>query len=222
MPAPVLAQGAPKPAPAPAPDLSRLTSGHRAALQCAAVFAVVALEQKRGLPSALAFPPLAWRGKEFFVRASAQVEDEAGLNREQVRDLLVADVAALQRQAADSKDPDGTLAAAMKPCQAMLDASVAPLEKPDLLACAAIFRLAYEEVHASEGMTARAKDLMTLGSVLEDRARKQQIAAGKSGNEADAALERARDALRQDPAGADRYALETCDDLARPDPKTHY
>lgn len=218
LPPPLFAQEAP----ATAPDLSRLTLGHRAGLKCAAVFAIVASEQKRGLDSALAFPPLAWRGKEFFVRISAQVEDEAGLTREQVRDLLVADVAALQKQATDSKNPDGTLAMAMKPCNTLLDAAIPPLEKPGLATCAAIFEVAFDEVHAREGMSDRAKDLRTLGSVLEDRARKELIAGGKSGNEADRTIEQAHDALKQDGAGADRYDVETCYELAKPGPKTHY
>lgn len=226
LPTPALAQDAPAAAAAaalaPAPDLSKLTLGHRAALKCAAVFAIVASEQQRGVDSALAFPPLAYRGREFFVRASAQVEDEAGLTRDQVRDLLVGDVAALQKQAADSKDPDGTVAAAMKPCSSLLDASIPPLEKPGPAACAAIFQVAFDEVHAREGMSDRAKDLKTLESVLEDRARKDLLAAGRTGTEADVAIEQARDSLKQDKAGADRYDIETCYELAKPAPKTHY
>lgn len=216
------------PAPAaPAPDLSKLTMEHRAALKCAAVFAIVASEQQRGLDSALGWPPLAWRGKEYFVRTSARVMDEAALTREQVRDLLVADVAALQKQANDSKDPDGTIAPLVKPCLTLLDAEVAPLVKPTLVQCSAILAIAYEAVHTREGMSATAKDLDTLATVLADRARKQFIAEGKSGNEADRALGEARDAMLNEAAGGDgggtdKYDISVCYDLAKPDPKTHY
>lgn len=220
---------APPPAPAPSPpDLSKLTSEHRAALKCSAAFAIVASEQQRGLDSALAWPPLAFRGKEYFVRSSARVMDEAGLTQEQVRDLLVADVAALQQQATRTGDPDGTVNAVMKPCLSLLDAEVPPLERPSLVQCSAILAIAYEAVHSREGMSPTAKDLDTLSTVLADRARKQLLAEGKSGNDADRALGEARDAMLNDAAngastgGADKYDIAACYDLAKPDPKTHY
>lgn len=217
------AQPASGPAPAPAPDLSHLTLAHRAALKCAAAFAIVASEQQRGLDSALAFPPLAWRGKEYFVRTSAKVIDEAGLTRDQVRDLLVADVAAFQKQAAGSKDPDGTVTAAMKPCLPLLDAEVPPLATPTLLQCSAMLAITYDEVHAREGLSPTAKDIATLASVLADRARKEQLASGKSGDDADRAIEEAKEALLADGgSGADKYEVSVCYDLAKPDPKTHY
>ncbi|WP_338466969.1 hypothetical protein RXV95_15770 [Novosphingobium sp. ZN18A2] len=211
----------------PPPDLSKLTLEHRAALKCAAVFAIVASEQQRGVESALEWPPLGWRGKEYFVRTSARVIDEAGLTKEQVRDLLVADVAAFQKQAVDSHDPDGTVKAAMKPCLTLLDAAIPPLQTPDLLTCSAILQLAYDEVHTREGLSASAKDLKTLALVLKDRARKQLIAGGKSGNEADRAIEQAHDRVVGEDAdkskgGANRYDINVCFDLAKPDKAKHY
>ena len=59
--------------PADAVVAAHLTPEHRAALQCAAVFAIVASEQANGAPAALAFPPLAVRGKRYFVEVSTRV-----------------------------------------------------------------------------------------------------------------------------------------------------
>ena len=46
-----------------------------------AAFALVANRQESGDPSVQQYPPLKERGGEFFVRASARVMDEAGLDR---------------------------------------------------------------------------------------------------------------------------------------------
>jgi hypothetical protein len=209
-----------------APDLSRLTGDHRAMLECAAVFAVVASEQEASADQSLAYPPLAWRGKEYFVLSSTRVMDEAGLSREAVRDLLTADVAALQQQAQGS-DPDAVIAAAMKPCLPRLDATVPPLEKPDLLQCSAILKVAYEDVHAREGLSRTAQDLATLASVLTAREKEALTAAGASPDAADRTIAEAHDKLLADAfdpkgAGAEKYDIAHCYELAKPDPKKHY
>ncbi|MFN7157444.1 MAG: hypothetical protein ACK4MR_01965, partial [Erythrobacter cryptus] len=67
-------QGTSAAPPALAPD-------QRALLRCAAAFALVAEGQARGAEEALRWPALEGRGREFFVRALAQVMDEAGLDR---------------------------------------------------------------------------------------------------------------------------------------------
>lgn len=63
----------------------------RLLLRCSATFALVADRQQRGEAWARAFPPMAERGREFFVRASAQVMDETGLDRAAVGRLLAAE-----------------------------------------------------------------------------------------------------------------------------------
>lgn len=215
--------------PAAPADLSRLTEDHKAALRCAAAFAVVAAEQQRGSKLAGSFPPLAWRGREFFVRTSTRVMTEAKLSREAVRGLLEADVAEMQRAATAAGDPDAELTVAVRPCVERLDKTVPPLTTPTLLQCSGLFAIAADEIHTAEGMDDRAKDLLTLAYVLKARAREAQIALGKSGTEADIALGEAREAMAAETApdspsgGADRYDLGHCYDLAKPDPKkTHY
>ncbi len=102
---------------APTPEL-------REALHCAAALALTAAEQQRGNPAALALPALAERGKRYFAVIGAQAMDEAGLTREAVRDILVAEVAEMQRRAA--AEPDQALAVQAQRCLVRLDAAVPP------------------------------------------------------------------------------------------------
>jgi hypothetical protein len=212
-----------QPAAKPAPIA--LDADGRAALTCAAAFAIVASEQQRGEQAALAFPPLAVRGKEFFARFGARTMDAAGASREAVRALLEGEVARLQQQAVASGDADATMAAAMTPCVARLDAEVSPLRKPSLSQCAAILALAYEEVHAREGLSPAARDLKTLANVLESRERAALTEQGLTGNAADRRVAEDHDAMLKQAlatGGVEKYDLRTCYDLARPDEKSHY
>ena len=85
---------------------------HRMLLRCSAAFSLVAVAQENGDAAALSWPDLSVRGKEFFVRASARVMDEAGLNREQLG-------AALNAEANDIV-AKGNLAQIMPPCMNLL------------------------------------------------------------------------------------------------------
>lgn len=87
----------------PAPQLSL---DHRMLVRCSAALAIVAREQENGKPDALRYPALGERGREFFVRASAQVMDEAGLNRDQIEAALLAEAQELRdNQAVDEIMP---------------------------------------------------------------------------------------------------------------------
>ncbi|MGX7927699.1 hypothetical protein ACWPMX_14110 [Tsuneonella sp. HG094] len=90
-----------------------LTMQQATSLKCSAAFALGASMQARG--QGAGWPPLAERGREFFVRASAQLMDETRRTREQVADDL-------RREAAGLGAP-GALAAAMPPCLLLLDAA---------------------------------------------------------------------------------------------------
>lgn len=224
---PLIAQQPPPAPPVAAGEAAaRLKPGTRTDLTCAAAFAIVASEQQRGVRSALAFPALGVRGKEFFVRTGAQAMNEAGLSREAVRTLFEAEVAKLQGQAAQGGSPDAALAAVMPGCLARLDASVARLEKPTQTQCAAIMQLAYEEVHAGEGLSARARDLRTLASVLEAREREALTAKGMSGAAADKTMIENHDRMRaeadRDGLGVEKYDLQVCYEFARPKKQGHF
>ncbi len=92
-------------------------------LRCSAAFAIVAGEQQRGVATALAYPPLAERGREFFVRAAARLVDELQVTREAIQDRLRAEAIALQRPASASGERSALIDRVMPPCLSALDAS---------------------------------------------------------------------------------------------------
>jgi hypothetical protein len=215
--APLAAAPSPARAGLPDPDL-------RIDLHCAAAFAIAATEQARGSEAAMRLPPLAVRGRRFFAEAGTRAVEHGGMTQEAVRDLLVADVSAMQRRAA--ADPDRALVAEVTPCLARLDARVPPLKTPDLSQCAAILTLAWEEERTKAPDGAAARDLQTLAQVLAARAHDAYIAGGMSGDGADAAIETSREAIRKEaatrPGGVDNYDIAHCYELAAPDAKSHY
>lgn len=98
--------------PAPTPSL---TIEQRTGLRCAAAFAVTAQAQARGDAEARSLPALGTRGREFFVRFSAQLMDDTGLTRDAVAALLTAEAQALGAQ--------GSVREVMPACLLLLDAS---------------------------------------------------------------------------------------------------
>lgn len=110
--APLAAQPVP---PTPAPRA--LTADEHAALRCAATFAIIAAQQAHGDPAAASYPPLAARGREFFVITGARLIDDAGLDDAGVK-------AAAEAEAAGARTQDN--AAIMPFCLKLLDAEVPP------------------------------------------------------------------------------------------------
>ena len=88
---PLAAQEA-DPAPAAPPQLSL---DQRMLLRCSAAFALAANRQAAGEAWATALPPLAERGREFFVIATAQLADETGVDVPAFEPLLRAEAEAL-------------------------------------------------------------------------------------------------------------------------------
>lgn len=86
---PLAAQDA---APVPPPQLSL---EQRMLLRCSAAFALVANRQQSGEDWALAYPPLAQQGREFFVRATAQLADETGVEPPALAPVLRAEAESL-------------------------------------------------------------------------------------------------------------------------------
>ncbi len=68
-----------------------LSLEHRMLLRCAATAALVARGQETGDPAMAAYPDMRQRGREFFIRASVRVMDEAGAAREAVEMQLRAE-----------------------------------------------------------------------------------------------------------------------------------
>lgn len=183
----------PEPAPPPASvpkqaPAAPLTLEQTGDIRCAAAFAIVAGQQQRGVASALAYPTMEPRGRTFFADLGERLVATTGRNREDVRALIVDEVKAFQASAIESKDPNATIDAIMTPCLMRLEAAVPPPPQPSLPQCAAIMALAYDEVFAREGLSSTAKDLKTLATVLESRARAKLREEGNSGNESDIIL----------------------------------
>ncbi len=99
---------------APEQPAVQLSLEHRMLVRCSAAFALVANGQANGQEDALRYPAMAADGQEFFVRASAQVMDEAGLDRAQIS-------AALSAEAQDLWD-SGTIDDVMPACLGLLPA----------------------------------------------------------------------------------------------------
>lgn len=115
--APILA-AAPAAAQAPAAAPPRaLTADEHAALRCAAAFAIISGDQARGEAAARQFPPLAARGREFFVITAARLMDDAGLDEAAIKAAAQAEAAGLRQ---------GGAAPIMPFCLTLLDAQVPP------------------------------------------------------------------------------------------------
>ena len=99
----------------PATRPRALTADEHAVLRCAAALAIVAGQQAQGVPAAQQYPPLAGRGREFFVQTGARLIDEAGLDDAAVKSAAEAEAAAVRAQ--------GT-APLMPFCLTLLDAQV--------------------------------------------------------------------------------------------------
>ncbi len=213
------APAAPAPAPVSAPAL---TPAQREDLTCAAAFAIIASEQARGVTSALAYPTLVVRGRSYFVATAERIVAETATDEDAVGLALTRIVEDLQAQAAQSNDPAGVVDAIMTPCLAKLDAAVPLPPPPSMLQCAIYLQLAFDEVASREGDSATARDLKTLATVLESRARDEMRDEGLSGNEADRRFIETREAIdaREKARAPDDDAtdvdFEHCFTLAKP------
>ena len=88
--------------------------------RCAALFALVSADQARGGSESAGWPPLAQRGREFFVRISARIMDAAGLDRAGIGALMQGEVRALEGASPARRAARAALKA---PCLALLDAT---------------------------------------------------------------------------------------------------
>lgn len=188
-----------------------LSAEQAARIRCVAVLAIVASEQEKGVAQALALPPLSRRGARFAQVVGEGVVKETGRTQEQVRDLILGQVTALQKAA--GKDAALPVEEA-RACVARMDALVPPSPPASAVQCAGLLKLAADDAKKREGMTKDVMDLITLASVLENRARSELASAGKSEAESDRELTLAREALANNPDSAPE--IEDCVELAKP------
>ena len=91
-----------------APAAPALNLEQQMLLRCSAAFALGEHMQKAGEPEAAGWPPLAVRGREFFVQSAARLMAEAQLSREQI--------SALMMEAGQDLAKDGQLVKVMPVC----------------------------------------------------------------------------------------------------------
>ncbi|MEE1878489.1 hypothetical protein [Altererythrobacter litoralis] len=97
------------------PPAAPLSQENKALVRCSAAFALVSFGQESGNAEAQKWPATDPRGREFFVRALAQVMDETGLQRDAVAGLVQAEAQRLLDEA--------QVDAVMPACLTMLEAS---------------------------------------------------------------------------------------------------
>ena len=192
---------------APAP----LTVSQAQQIRCVAVLAIVAGEQQRRTAAALDLPPLGRQGARFAQVVGDAVVKDTGRTQEQVRDLILQQVAAVQKAAGK---PARLPLEEARACVDVMNAVALPLPPPSTVQCAGLLRLAADDVKRRKGMSKTATDLLTIASLLDNRARAELGAAGKSEAESDQALTLAREAIAADPKSAPD--MEACVELAQP------
>lgn len=188
-----------------------LSADQQQRVRCVAILAIIAGEQERRTAAALALPPLTRRGARFAQVAGEGVVKESGRTEAQVREAILAEVAAVQKAARAS----GTLPIEpARTCIALMETIAPPLPPPSPVQCAGLLKLAADDVRRREGMTKAAMDLTTLASVLESRARNELLSSGKTASESDRELTLTREAIAAKPDTAPE--LDACMELAKP------
>lgn len=202
----------------------RLTPAEASRVKCVATLAIVASEQERGTSEWDDLPPLGERGGRFAQIVAGELQ-KAGRSEAEARQSVVRAIEAMQREAGGAADPGAAVRDAATDCIAMLDKAVPPPKPPTPLQCAAAVSLAYEEVKAREGMSKTAKDLDIVASVLDNRARDELRAAGKTEAEADVAIglekERLLALYKAAPEGSRQTEIDfpACFAMAQPEQK---
>jgi hypothetical protein len=188
-----------------------LTSTDTDKARCVAALAIVAHDQARGAPGWTDFPPLARRGAHFAGVIGDRMMRETDRSREQVRDVIIAQVKTLQPQG------DAALAGLARRCIAMMDKIDPPLPPPSPAQCAAIMALAYDEARKAGPLDGNAKDLGTLAAVIDYRAREELRTAGKTEADRDHLMAEAKQqvAAMAQRDEIDQDVISHCADLAK-------
>ena len=84
-----LAAQATTPVPPTTPPAALLSQENKALVRCSAAFALVSFGQENGNADAQKLPAIDPRGREFFVRALAQVMDDTGMERDAVAGIEI-------------------------------------------------------------------------------------------------------------------------------------
>jgi hypothetical protein len=196
-----------------------LNSAQSEQVRCVAALAIVAHDQQSGGSDWANLPPLAKRGAHFSGTVGEVLMKTGGFTRDQVRGLIVEQVAQFQKAVGQQQIATGESLPRLTvtSCIALMDKVDPPAPPPTLPRCAAALALAYDDTHRREGLSKSAKDLATFAAVLDSRAREELRAGGKSEGEGDEVIGLAREALIADAkAGKEGPDIEQCFELAKP------
>jgi alkylhydroperoxidase/carboxymuconolactone decarboxylase family protein YurZ len=175
-------------------------------IRCVAVLGIVAYDQRRESTEWADLPAVGRDGERFAGIVGERTMTETGRSREAVKDLILADVATLQKSKTIPR-------AEVEACMKRMAIVAPPPLPPTLPRCAAVMTLAAEAVKKREGLSKGAKDLATIASVLAYRARVEGAGAGKS--EAQVAEQIAAErATASKAGGVDDDQLQGCAELA--------
>lgn len=203
------------------PPLTAVEAGR---VKCVATLAIIASEQERGTSEWDDLPPLGERGGRFAQIVAGELQ-KAGRNEAEAKANIVSAIETIQREAGSAADPGAAVHDAATNCIAMLDKAAPPPKPPTPLQCAAAIGLAYEEVKGREGMSKTAKDLDIVASVLDNRARDELRAEGKTEAEADIVIGTEKERLlaqyKAAPEGSRQTEIDfpACFAMAQPSPK---
>lgn len=98
-------------------DLSK--PGLDSQARCAALFAIVANEQRRNAPGSDRFPPMADEGREFFVQTGIRLKAERKLDEAGIKAFFQELVSSIQKEYAAAPDAGTKLDKEMAICLAM-------------------------------------------------------------------------------------------------------
>jgi hypothetical protein len=175
-------------------------------IRCVAVLGIVAYDQRRDATEWADLPPVDTDGARFAGIVGERTMKETGRTREAVKDLILAEVASVQRVKTIPR-PE------VESCVKRMAVVAPPPPPANLPRCAAVMTLAAEAVKKREGLSKGAKDLATLASVLGYRATVEGVAAGKTEAQVAEAIAADRAAAAKT-GGADEDELQSCAELA--------
>lgn len=193
-----------------------LTKPQRTKIHCVAALALVANDQERGAPGHTSYPWIVERGQRYSDAVRAAIAKESGRSDELIRADIEGAIGVLQLRAINSANPEAETRPIIEKCLAVLDQFEPPPPEPSRVRCAAMVALAQSEVQAREGNSKAAKDLSSIAAILDNKARLELTASGKSGTEADTIIGLEREAIiaeakvNREQGRGDRLDFEHC------------
>ncbi|MFM5948964.1 MAG: hypothetical protein ACKOPM_07010 [Novosphingobium sp.] len=87
--------------------------------RCAALFAIVANEQRRSSPGSEKFPPMAEQGREFFVQTGLRLMKEREMGEDAIKPYFMGLIGQIQKEYAEAPDAGSRLEREMDGCLAL-------------------------------------------------------------------------------------------------------